>query len=66
MAVKEGRIRNQRKTWLKAKAGSDEAVYFAESRQWFPTFTEAWGDECSDAYKEEIFLLDEGVNLQKL
>ena len=32
MAVKEGRIRNQRKTWLKAQAGPDEAVYFAGSR----------------------------------
>ena len=53
MAVKEGRIRNQRKTWLKAKAGSDEAVYFAESRQWFPTFTEAWENDCRDAYKED-------------
>lgn len=35
MAVKEGRIQNQRKTWLKAQAGPDEAVYFVGSREWF-------------------------------
>ena len=27
MAVKEGQIQNQRKTWLKAQAGPDEAGY---------------------------------------
>ena len=54
MAVKEGQIQNQRKTWLKAQAGPDEAVYFVGSRQWFPTFTDAWGNDPRDAYKEDL------------
>ena len=55
MTVKEGRIQNQRKTWLKAQAGPDEAVYSVGSRQWFPTFTDAWENDPRDAYKDLIF-----------
>ena len=67
MAVKEGQIQNQRKTWLKAQAGPDEAVYFVGSRQQFPTFTDAWENDPRDAYREDlIFYWGEGVNLQKL
>ena len=37
-----------------AQAGPDEAVYFVGSRQWFPTFTDAWENDPRDAYREDL------------